>query len=89
MRPPIAFDPGVPADMFDSLGVRSVSLDELLTTADFVSIHCPLNEHTRGLIGAPEIGRMKRDAYLLNTARGGIIDEDTLTGPGVRNPLEK
>jgi len=50
MRPPIAFDPFVPAEVFEELGVRSVGLDELLGTADFVSIHCPLNANTRGLI---------------------------------------
>ncbi len=78
MRQPIAFDPGVSADAFKELGVRCVSLDELLTTADFISIHCPLNEKTRGLIGAAEIARMRPAAYLLNTARGGIVNEDAL-----------
>ena len=78
MREPIAFDPFVPAEVLEEFGVRSVALDELLTTADFVSIHCPLNETTRGLIGTAEIQRMKRDSYLLNTARGGIVDEDAL-----------
>ena len=78
MRPPIAFDPFVPAEILEELGVRAVSLEELLATADFVSIHCPLTEATRGLIGAEEIKLMKSDAYLLNTARGGIVDEQAL-----------
>ena len=78
MRQPIAFDPFVSAEVFAECGVRSVGLDELLATADFVSIHCPLNEKTRGLIGAAELQRMRRDAYLFNTARGGIVDEDAL-----------
>ena len=78
MRQPIAFDPMVPAEIFAELGVRSVGLDELLSTADFVSIHCPLNDRTRGLLGATQLQLMKRDAYLLNTARGGIVDEDAL-----------
>jgi phosphoglycerate dehydrogenase-like enzyme len=43
-----------------------------------VSLHCPLNEQTRGLIGARELVRMKPTAYLINTARGGIVDEDAL-----------
>ena len=81
MNQPIAFDPVVSSQQMAELGVRGVELDELLSTADFVSIHCPLNEHTRGLIGAREIGLMKGDAYLLNTARGGIVDEDALCGP--------
>jgi phosphoglycerate dehydrogenase-like enzyme len=78
MRPPIAYDPFASPASVSQLGVRAVSLDELLATADFVSIHCPLNEQTRGLIGRQELQRMKPDAYLLNTARGGIVDEDAL-----------
>jgi len=78
MQDPIAFDPFVSAEVFEELGVRPVELDELLVRADFVSLHCPLNEKTRGLIGAAELQRMKPDAYLLNTARGGIVDEDAL-----------
>jgi phosphoglycerate dehydrogenase-like enzyme len=78
MQQPIAFDPFVPASVIEELGVRSVTLDELLTTADFASVHCPLNEQTRGLIGANELAKMKPDSYLLNTARGGIVDERAL-----------
>jgi phosphoglycerate dehydrogenase-like enzyme len=78
MKPPIAFDPFAPEAAFAQSGVRSASLPELLQTADFVSIHCPLNESTRGLIGAAELKLMKPDAWLINTARGGIIDEDAL-----------
>ena len=78
MRQPIAYDPFASAEAFDKMGVRSVGLDELLSTADFVSLHCPLNEKTRGLIGAAELQLMKPGAYLLNTARGGIVDEDAL-----------
>jgi glyoxylate reductase len=55
-----------------------VSLDELLTGADFVSIHCPLTAETRNLIGARELSLMKPDAYLINTARGGIVDDVAL-----------
>ncbi len=78
MNQPIVYDPLVPASVIEELGVRSVSLDELLTTSDFVSVHCPLNDQTRGLIGAAEIAKMKPDAYLLNTARGHIVDEQAL-----------
>ena len=60
------------------LGVELVELGELMRRADFVSVHCPLNEATRGLIGAAELAQMRPDAYLLNTARGGIVDEDAL-----------
>ena len=78
MQPPVAFDPALPPQLFAELGVRQVSLEELLQTSDFVSIHCPLNSHTRNLIGAAELQLMKPQAFLLNTARGGIVDEDAL-----------
>ena len=78
MNPPLAFDPFVSPETSASLGVRVVPLDDLLAQADFVSIHCPLTEKTRGLIGARELALMKPDSYLLNTARGGIVDEDAL-----------
>ena len=78
MNQTIAFDPLVEPAAAGQLGVRLVKLDELLKEADFVSIHCPLNEQTRGLVGARELGLMKPDAYLLNTARGGIVDEQAL-----------
>lgn len=55
-----------------------VSLDELLTTSEVVSIHCPLTEETRNLIGAAELARMKSSAYLINMGRGGIVDEAAL-----------
>ena len=78
MNQPLAHDPLVSHASAAQLGVRLVSLQELLRQADFVSIHCPLNEKTRGLLGARELALMKPDAYLVNTARGGIVDEDAL-----------
>ena len=78
MNQPLAFDPYVDEAEAESLGVRLASLDELLEQADFLSIHCPLNDATRNLIGARELALMKRNAYLINTARGGIVDEDAL-----------
>ena len=56
----------------------ALPLDELLAWADVVSIHCPLNAHTRGLIGAEQLHRMKPSALLVNVARGGIVDEAAL-----------
>ena len=63
---------------YRELGVTPVSLETLLTQADFVTIHLPLDASTRGLIGARELGWMKRSAFLVNTARGGIVDEPAL-----------
>jgi phosphoglycerate dehydrogenase-like enzyme len=78
MNQPVIYDPFVRPEVIEELGVRSVSLDELMAEADFVSIHCPLNEKTRNLISARELALMKPGAWLLNTARGGIVNEDAL-----------
>ena len=67
-----------PTDTADALGVSMTDLDTVLRESDFVSLHCPLNDRTRNLIGARELSLMKPNAYLLNTARGGIIEEDAL-----------
>ena len=58
--------------------VEPVDLDQLLRDSDVVTIHVPLDRSTRGLIGARELARMKPGALLINTARGGIVDEDAL-----------
>ena len=55
-----------------------VSFDELLERADVISLHCPLNDTTRGMFGAPEFTKMKAGAILINTARGGLIDSAAL-----------
>ena len=52
--------------------------DEVLRAADAISLHCPLTEETTGLIGENELRRMKRSALLINTARGGLVDEAAL-----------
>lgn len=53
-------------------------LEEILPRVDVLTLHCPLNEHTRGLIGRQALGRMKPTAFLINAARGGIVDEEAL-----------
>ena len=60
------------------LQVKLCPLEEVLSSADFVSLHCLLNDHTRGLIAAPQLRQMKQSAYLINTARGEIVDEAAL-----------
>lgn len=57
---------------------RQVSLEELLREADIVSLHCPLTEDTRGMIGEAQLGLMKRSAVLINTARGAVVDTKAL-----------
>jgi phosphoglycerate dehydrogenase-like enzyme len=65
-------------DQEDNLGVRFVLYDELLRTSDVVTLHVPLDDSTRKLIGARELGMMKREAIIVNTCRGPVIDEDAL-----------
>lgn len=83
------FDPYVEDAAVERAGARRVArLEEALPTADFVTVHCPRNTETEGLIGAAELGLMKPTAILVNTARGGIIDEEalveTLRSGGIR-----
>jgi (S)-sulfolactate dehydrogenase len=75
-----AFDAMMDADhpAYAETGVRCAGLDEVLTTSDVVSLHVPLVDSTRGLLGAARIAAMKPGAVLINTARGGIIDEPAL-----------
>lgn len=65
-------------DAESDLGVRYVSLDELLELSDFVSLHAPLTQETRHMIAAAELRRMKPSAVLINTARGAVVDEADL-----------
>lgn len=78
MNQPLVFDPFIDEATAAAAGARKVTLDELLRRADFVSIHCPLTEQTRNLIAAPQLALMRPQSYLINTARGGIVDEVAL-----------
>ncbi|HEY7828720.1 MAG TPA: phosphoglycerate dehydrogenase [Candidatus Limnocylindrales bacterium] len=71
----VAVDPFVSAESAALQGVELVDLAGLLERADAITVHVPLTRQTRGLIGTAEIARMKRGAFLLNVARGGILDE--------------
>ena len=74
----LAADPYVDFATIESLGARKVTLDELMTQSDFVVVTCLLNEETRKLIGARQLALMKPTAYLINVARGPIVDETAL-----------
>lgn len=74
----IAYDPYITAARAQQLGVTSVSLDELLERSDFISIHMPKTPETVGMIGTEQFAKMKPSAYIVNVARGGLIDEDAL-----------
>lgn len=74
----VAFDPHCSPEMAAQLGCRLVSLDEMLAQADYVTIHAPLNDETRGLVNARALAKMKKGAFLVNCARGGIVDEAAL-----------
>jgi phosphoglycerate dehydrogenase-like enzyme len=73
----VIFDPYLSPDRIGDVG-RLVVLDTLLLRADVVSIHCPLNAETSGLINQAAIAKMKPTAYLINTARAAVVDEDGL-----------
>lgn len=74
----VASDPHVDPAVAEPLGVRLCSLDEMLSQAQYLSVHVPLNEDTRHLIGETELGRMRSDCYLINTSRGAVVDQDAL-----------
>jgi len=74
----IAYDPFLTEDRARELELERVSLDGLLERSDFVTLHVPLTESTRGLIAAPQLARMKAGAIVVNASRGGVVDEEAL-----------
>jgi D-3-phosphoglycerate dehydrogenase len=74
----ITHDPYVSADVAKALGVENMSFEDLLGRSDFVSVHAPLLPATRGLMNAAAFARMKKGAFLMNTARGPLVDETAL-----------
>jgi phosphoglycerate dehydrogenase-like enzyme len=61
-----------------ALGIELAAFDEVVAQAEFLSVHVPLTDETRGLVGAEVLAKMKHGSYLVNTARGGVVDEDAL-----------
>jgi D-3-phosphoglycerate dehydrogenase / 2-oxoglutarate reductase len=75
----LSYDPYVTDQRFESLRVaRAATLDELVAAADIITVHTPLTDETRGMIGERELASLKPDAIVANMARGGIVDEDAL-----------
>jgi len=74
----IGYDPFLPKEVADSLGVRLTTLEEVISTADFMTIHTPLLPETRNMISLPQFKMMKPNARIANVARGGIVNEDDL-----------
>lgn len=74
----IVYDPYLTDERAEELGFRLTDLDEVLETSDVISVHVPLTEETKGLVGQDALARMKDTAYLVNASRGGVIDEPAL-----------
>lgn len=74
----IAHDKYVAPEKAEALGVKLVSLDELLAASDYITIHVNKTKETTGLLGAAEFGKMKKGVFLINCSRGGIVNEDAL-----------
>lgn len=83
----LAYDPYVDEKHAEAMGVRMASLGEVIASADFLSLHAALSEETRHLIGKSELESMKPTAFLINTARGGLVDEDALYAGLVEDKL--
>lgn len=74
----ISYDPYVNSEIMTSYGVEKVSFEELLTESDYVTLHAPLTEETGGMFSKEALSMMKQSAYIINTARGRIIDQEAL-----------
>lgn len=74
----LAYDPNLPADQFQIRGAAQATLEEVLVTADYLTLHLPLVSSTRGLIGAAQIKSMKSGVRIISISRGGILDEAAL-----------
>ncbi|MFP4632415.1 MAG: phosphoglycerate dehydrogenase, partial [Halobacteriales archaeon] len=74
----VAFDPYVSESRAEDLGADLLELEDVLSTADFVSVHTPLTDDTRHMISDDEVGRMKSNARLVHASRGGVVDEEAV-----------
>jgi D-3-phosphoglycerate dehydrogenase / 2-oxoglutarate reductase len=74
----VAYDPFVPEEVAKELNVELLSLDALCERSDFISVHAPLNQHTEGMISHEQFNKMRKETFIINTARGPVIDEGAL-----------
>jgi D-3-phosphoglycerate dehydrogenase len=74
----VAYDPYVPKEIFEKMGVQGVGFNQLIKESDIISIHVPLTEETRHMIGEKEFKEMKKGVFIVNTSRGAVIDEKAL-----------
>lgn len=74
----LAYDPYLSHERAEQVGIELVTLPDVLEQADIISVHTPLTEETHGLVGAKELALMKPTAYVVNAARGGVVDESAL-----------
>ncbi|MBN1390299.1 MAG: phosphoglycerate dehydrogenase [Candidatus Thermoplasmatota archaeon] len=74
----IGYDPYLPKEVAEKAGIRLVGLDEIYRTSDFISLHVALTDETRHMISKPQLDMMKKNAFVINCARGGVVDEDAL-----------
>jgi D-3-phosphoglycerate dehydrogenase len=68
----------IPQEVLEALGARTVTLDELFGSSDYITLHVPMTPETAHLVDGTRISRMKKSAYLINTSRGGVVDEEKL-----------
>jgi D-3-phosphoglycerate dehydrogenase / 2-oxoglutarate reductase len=74
----IAYDPYISSEVINQMGIEGVSLDELFARADYITAHTPLTQETRNILNADAFNKMKKGVYILNCARGGIVNEQDL-----------
>lgn len=74
----IAYDPYLSPTRAEGLGIEMVGFDDVIQRSDFLSVHVPLNEETRGIVGHRALRQMKKSAFVVNSSRGGVVDEEAL-----------
>lgn len=74
----IGYDPYINPEVIETMGIRGVTLDELLAQSDYITVHTPMTAETRNLLSSDAFGKMKRGVFVINCARGGIVNEEDL-----------